>query len=262
MTVLLVIYAGINVLGISFSKRAFLLEPKLTIFDQNLPRAVVFPLPPLIAALHYGKQVYVLPRQSVIPVMMRGVFTLAGQLFYFLAIKNLPMSTAIVIFNTMPFVTRCMGHLFLRERISWSDFIAMVVSYSGVAIIALNTSQDEEGAETSLPLGFLAILFTLVLFSVAYVANRLANRRVHYLIAPFYIGVTFFVFHSVTLVAELFGSHMYSFERYNLEIVLCLFANALLSFIGTSMLSYTLSLEKAGLVAAIVSLEIGKHLQI
>ena len=147
---------------------------------------------------------------------MRCVATIAGMLSFFFAVKYLPLSTAVVIYNTMPFFTTLFGGVFLRERISYIDLGAMIFSLGGVAVVALATATEESGDPKNVYFGLLGITLTLLLFSGAFILSRKANASTHFLVIPFYIGVTYIVFHGLACLVQLIsGWQLHNFAAYS-----------------------------------------------
>ena len=104
VSLILVLYAGVNVFSFTCSKLAYQEEPALTVLDQSLHRVYVSPLLALFFGLILRAKFYVVPREARFVVTMRCLATIAGMLSFFFAVKYLPLSTVSTLFNLNPII--------------------------------------------------------------------------------------------------------------------------------------------------------------
>ncbi|CDZ50003.1 DMT family transporter [Neorhizobium galegae] len=94
--------------------------------------------------------------------LLRGVLHAAASLMFFAAVKYMPLADVFAIYFVEPFMLTMMSAVFLREKVGWRRWLAIVVGFSG-AMIVIQPSYAIFGWTALLPVAC-AFLFTLYLF--------------------------------------------------------------------------------------------------
>jgi drug/metabolite transporter (DMT)-like permease len=109
------------------------------------------------------------PRRSW-PNLLRGMFLGCASLCFFTALKFMPMAESLAVFFVEPFILTALSALFLRERVRWPQWLAIVAGFAG-AILIINPSFERFGAVALLP------LVTATLFASYMLLNRVIGTR-------------------------------------------------------------------------------------
>lgn len=99
------------------------------------------------------------------PNVLRGVLLGSASLFFFTAVKYMPLADAIAVFFVEPMILTVLSGVFLKEPIGWRRWLAVVVGFGG-ALIVIQPSFSLFGPISLLP------LVTATLFSVYMLLNR------------------------------------------------------------------------------------------
>lgn len=94
--------------------------------------------------------------------LLRGVLHAAASLMFFAAVKYMPLADVFAIYFVEPFMLTMMSAIFLREKVGWRRWLAIVVGFGG-AMIVIQPSYAIFGWTALLPVAC-AFLFTLYLF--------------------------------------------------------------------------------------------------
>ena len=92
-------------------------------------------------------------KKNWLPLIIRS---LTGTIAFFLvtvAVKNIPLTLCQILFNTLPFMIAILLFIWLRERITKCDFVAMCFCFGGIMIVAFyppeaKEPEDKEPEET------------------------------------------------------------------------------------------------------------------
>lgn len=112
----------------------------------------------------------------------RGGLISIATLFFFAALKYLPMTDAIAIFFVEPLILTLLAAVFLGEKIGWRRLSAVVVGFTG-ALIVIRPNFQTFGWAAALPLG------TAFSFAVYLILTRQLAQREHPVRMQFYSGV-------------------------------------------------------------------------
>lgn len=112
----------------------------------------------------------------------RGGLISLATLFFFAALKYLPMADAIAIFFVEPLILTLLAVAFLGEKIGWRRLSAIVVGFAG-ALIVIRPNFQSFGWAAALPLG------TAFSFAVYLILTRQLAQREHPVRMQFYAGV-------------------------------------------------------------------------
>ncbi len=76
-------------------------------------------------------------------------------------LKYVSSTVASVIISTVPLVTPLAAWYFYKEKLSWTNFAGLVISFLGVSIVVLNRSFNFEASPLGVSLEFVAVLSTI-----------------------------------------------------------------------------------------------------
>lgn len=94
--------------------------------------------------------------------LLRGVLHGAASLMFFAAVKYMPLADVFAIYFVEPFILTALSALFLKERVGWRRWLAIVVGFGG-AMIVIQPSYAIFGLTALLPVAC-AFLFALYMF--------------------------------------------------------------------------------------------------
>ena len=100
----------------------------------------------------------------------RGVLMAIATVFFFAALKYMPIADAIAIFFVEPFLLILLGAWLLGEQVGWRRYAACAVGFVG-ALIVIQPSWAELGWTAALPLGT-AFTFALYMILTRHLAPR------------------------------------------------------------------------------------------
>jgi drug/metabolite transporter (DMT)-like permease len=126
--------------------------------------------------------------------LLRGTLLAAASLFFFTAVKYMPLADSIAIFFVEPFILTGLSALILRERVGWRRWTAIAVGFVG-AVLVINPSFDRFGAVALLP------LVTATLFSFYMLMNRALGTVDSPLVMQYAAGIGGSLFVGLTLLA-------------------------------------------------------------
>lgn len=125
-------------------------------------------------------------------MMLRGLFEVAGRLFYVLAIALTSLSSATVILQATPIVVIAGAAVFFGETVGWRRWAAVGVGLAGVMLIL------QPGTDGFSPLSFLAVLGML-----GFAGRDLASRAAPSVLGTAVLGV--YGFAAVTVAGVAYG---------------------------------------------------------
>ncbi len=100
----------------------------------------------------------------------RGVLMAIATVFFFAALKHMPIADAISIFFVEPFVLIMLGAWLLGEKVGWRRYAACAIGFIG-ALIVIQPSYEELGWTAALPLGT-ALTFAFYMILTRHLAPR------------------------------------------------------------------------------------------
>ena len=124
--------------------------------------------------------------------MARGVLIALATLFFFGALKFLPLADAISIFFIEPLVLTILSAVFLGEKIGWRRSLAVIFGFLG-ALIVIRPSYEVFGLSALLPAG------TAFFFALYLLLTRGVAQREDPITIQFMAGIYGLVFMSITL---------------------------------------------------------------
>ncbi len=125
-------------------------------------------------------------------MMLRGLFEVAGRLFYVLAIALTSLSSATVILQATPIVVIAGAAVFFGEAVGWRRWAAVGVGLAGVMLI-LQPGTD----------GFSSLSFLAVLGMLGFAGRDLASRAAPPVLGTAVLGV--YGFAAVTVAGVAYG---------------------------------------------------------
>ena len=123
----------------------------------------------------------------------RGVLMAVATIFFFAALKHMPIADAISIFFVEPLILTLLGGLLLGEPVGWRRYAACAVGFMG-ALIVIRPSFANLGWVAALPLG------TAVCFALYLILTRTLAQRVDPFAMQAYSGVVGAVFVAIVLI--------------------------------------------------------------
>ena len=128
-------------------------------------------------------------------------------------IHLIPLTIFEGIKNTTPFISGLLAYVWLGERLSMFQVIAMICCLGGITIVTVSDNrasagqtQDKSGAAsdtvlTSYRIGVMLALIIICLFAVGAVTTR-RIRQVHFSVIQVYLSLTGFIVSAIWLAIE------------------------------------------------------------
>ncbi|MBO6639941.1 MAG: DMT family transporter [Roseitalea sp.] len=113
---------------------------------------------------------------------VRGVLLGAASLFFFTALKYMPLADAIAVFFVEPLILTLLSFIVLREPAGWRRVAAVIVGFGG-ALVVIQPSYAVLGPVSLLPLG------AATLFATYLILNRIAGRNDGAMVMQFVSGL-------------------------------------------------------------------------
>ncbi|MEL7279239.1 MAG: DMT family transporter [Pseudomonadota bacterium] len=182
--------------------------------------------------------------------LARAALLLVATGFFFTALRFMPMADTISIFFVGPFFVLLLGRLFLRERVSVRGYIACAVGFTG-ALFIIQPSFTSVGTAALFP------LITAVTFAIYLVLTRQMATRMHPITMQVYTGFAALVL-AVPVLWVFNGSGFHPLDPVwpDKDALILLLALGVVATISHVMISFSLSMAPASLVAPVQYLEI------
>lgn len=156
------------------------------------------------------------------------------------SVKYMPVSTAGCIFFTMPMWTAFIAFVFLKEKLTYIDFLSLFMAFLGVLIINNPFGWGESGDsgnddENNIFLGTVYALTGAIGGACALICMRVMRVGIHYSISPFWFasGCTFWspFFHSVQLNNS-YDADVTKTTVYDWQTIMLILGASVFSFFG------------------------------
>ena len=113
-------------------------------------------------------------RREVGQTLLCGIFLVFNWVFLFKAFEVTSITVAITIYNLAPIFVLLLGTLFLKERMTWTSLIAVLVCFLGsVLIVGINTTQSFSEFMGS---GFLWALLAALCYAMTMLLGKGVNQ--------------------------------------------------------------------------------------
>lgn len=125
----------------------------------------------LLAPIVFWRKAFAaMPARDLALHAARGVLMAIATVFFFAALKHMPIADAISIFFVEPFILIVLGAWLLGEKVGWRRYAACAVGFVG-ALIVIQPSYEELGWTAALPLGT-ALTFAFYMILTRHLAPR------------------------------------------------------------------------------------------
>lgn len=111
-----------------------------------------------------------MPLRDALMHAARGILMAVATVFFFEALRFMPIADAIAIFFVEPFLLILLGAWLLGEQVGWRRYAACAVGFIG-ALIVIQPSYEELGWTAALPLGT-ALTFAFYMILTRHLAPR------------------------------------------------------------------------------------------
>lgn len=113
-------------------------------------------------------------KRELLQTLLCGVFLVLNWVFLFKAFEVTSITIAITIYNLAPIIVLLLGTLFLKERMTWTSLIAILVCFLGsVLIVGINTTQS---LSQFLGSGFLWALLAAFCYAMTMLLGKGVNQ--------------------------------------------------------------------------------------
>jgi len=187
------------ILFIAFAAYAPAIDVFAKLATEEIPAAQItfarFLLQTLfLAPIVFWRRAFVaMPARDLMMHAGRGIMMAIATVFFFEALRHMPIADAIAIFFVEPFILIMLGAWLLGEKVGWRRYAACGVGFVG-AMIVIQPSYEELGWTAALPLG------TALTFAIYMILTRHLAPRSDPFAMQTYAGVAGFLFMSVVLM--------------------------------------------------------------
>lgn len=113
-------------------------------------------------------------KRELLQTLLCGVFLVLNWVFLFKAFEVTSITIAITIYNLAPIIVLLLGTLFLKERMTWTSLVAILVCFLGsVLIVGINTTQS---LSAFLGSGFLWALLAAFCYAMTMLLGKGVNQ--------------------------------------------------------------------------------------
>ena len=124
-------------------KESFIAFPFLSGVDFLLAECLYHPiLIPIVARCIGHKDVHHCPSSARKYMITMCVFGVVGNSMHFSSVSMLPVGKVTLISNTRPIFVALLCFLFLAERLNLADVFLIIASFTGVALVTLQTEDS------------------------------------------------------------------------------------------------------------------------
>lgn len=141
-------------------------------------RLIISSLTLLIPVTLFKKKLFRIQKRDILQLLMLGLFATALQrIAYFYAVDLTTVTIAAILFYTYPIFVTIFASVFFREKITFSTIFAIILTFSGVALVVKTYEISWLKANLSgVIFGALSsILFTLYFLTTKKLRNRYTN---------------------------------------------------------------------------------------
>lgn len=138
--------------------------------------------------------IHTLPFKPFTALVGSLVATVLCNLCMLKAISMISVGKSTLVFSTNPMFSMILAAILLSETITKSVIFSTLGAFVGIYFLTIN-KQNQESEEESIVLGILLVLAGAWFQAAIFVLVRMVSvYRIHYLVRPFYAGITFLIF--------------------------------------------------------------------
>ena len=221
--------------------------PSLEVGFMRLALGFVFSLPVVI----FFNDKLIHPWKKISFLLLRGTIGATGMNLNIYAVKHMPLADARVIIFTSPVFTVLLGRIFLKEKVTKFDLMAMVLSLGGVVLIGrpsfLFGSIGKSSSSKQVWLPTILALCGACSQAFGIIMTRKISQELPARVVVFYSGLAGTV---ISLSASLiFGGYKYpDCGTYDTFYII---ASASVGYIAQLIVTKALSMEKASVVSLV-----------
>jgi len=108
--------------------------------------------------------------------LLRGTTGIIAPLTFFMALKYLPMSSAVVVFFSAIFMTTMLSVLVLHERVGPHRWFAVIAGYIGVIIAMSSGLLGNDDDSSNKLLGYVLVLVSSLSYSILFISGKILTR--------------------------------------------------------------------------------------
>jgi len=82
-----------------------------------------------------GVDIFAIPKECIPTVIMRGTVGVCSNISFNIALQFISMSKTSVLFWTNPIIIAILGRIFLKEKLTYYDWSAVIIAFIGVLLI-------------------------------------------------------------------------------------------------------------------------------
>jgi drug/metabolite transporter (DMT)-like permease len=140
--------------------------------------------------VYYQERSFKIPKEAILPLMLMG---LTGIIFFnvflYLALEHTSADTVGLLSTLNPISIAVMSFIFLREKLTFRQMIAMFISLAGVFIVLTNGQFDDIWSHTAFNIGDIYMLIAVLVWGGYSVAGKIAMKYVSPYMSTFWSGI-------------------------------------------------------------------------
>ena len=223
------------------------MSPAAILFFRFLFVIIIFPLVVIAAKRSTFRELISISKAEFRTFFALSLILLINMNLFFYSIYFIDVNKALFLFLTYPIVVLIMARIFLKEKISFTDIIAALISLFGIFLIFRSKIELSFSANK----GELMMLASVILWSVYIVVNRHSGETTHHYRKTFWIFL--FNFALLSPLFLLFGNPS-SIAVLGFQQFLLLLALAVITLVPFALLSYTAKYVKPSTSSVILLL--------
>ena len=198
-----------------------------------------------------------IPKNLRTTMFLRALFGFGGFTGLYTSLKLTSLSKASMLFFTNPIITAVYARIFLKEKISYYDWVAIFCAFFGVILLQNPFGKDETEVQidsTLDTLGSALALFGAFSAAFAFMLMRKMAGQIYFMLPPIYFTA---LSTGLSTPGALYQMSIESQPtHYTSKGILLLLAISFLSFLGQISMSRAYQLEKAGRVAPVNNVQL------
>ncbi|CAI2367937.1 unnamed protein product [Moneuplotes crassus] len=231
-----------------FCKLAYMNNPNLSGFDYLIVRSLILTCCALFQAFSQKVNLLDIKKEGRLYLALRCFLGILASPMFYCSIKFLPTSKATLISKTHPlFVTLC-GYLFLKEKMTKYDTLAVIGAFAGVVTMNINKT-DSTKIETSDYLTILGVILcagAMLLGVGVSLSIRVMNKHLHYMMNPAWFAFTLTL--SALSLLIVYPS-LFNFKHYTVIDMVWFFLSGVLHFIHQNFISIAYKYQEASKIS-------------
>ena len=231
-------------LAVAFCKIVYINNPDLTGFDYLFVRTLTMMSLAISNVVYLKVDIFGIEPKYRLLMLVRCLIGGLGMPCFFLGLKYIASSKAALISNMNPLIVTVLSYFILKEAVKVSNVVALLGAFIGVTLFSINQNGSVHASNHYI-LGISLVFVSCCCKSTVAILLRKLNQQVHYLLSPFFFGMTTATAALALLVLQ---PSVYNFKAFTSNDVLLFMLSGVCTYVGQVSKSLALKLGNASYV--------------